>query len=101
MSIDTVDIIGGAAALCSVTSFAPQAVKIIRTGDTEGLSVAMYVLTVAGFSLWLAYGVIQRQWPLIATNACCLALSLLILVMLLVPAARRRASAISAKGGAP
>lgn len=100
MSIDAVDIVGGAAALCSVSSFAPQAIKIIRTGDTEGLSIAMYALTVAGFSLWLTYGVIQRQWPLMVTNGCCLALSLLILVMLLVPAARRRAHSISTKGGA-
>lgn len=99
MSIDTVDVIGGLAALCSVSSFAPQAIKIIRTGDTEGLSVAMYALTVAGFSLWLTYGVIERQWPLIATNGCCLALSLLILVMLLVPAARRRATLDTMRSG--
>ncbi|MBR0664423.1 hypothetical protein GXW71_08655 [Roseomonas hellenica] len=87
--------LGAIAALCSVSSFAPQALKIIRTGNTEGLSVAMYALTVSGFGLWLMYGIIQSQWPLIATNASCFALSLLILIMLLSPAARRRAAGIA------
>ncbi|MBR0666384.1 hypothetical protein GXW71_18635 [Roseomonas hellenica] len=96
--MDFVEIIGGLAALCSVTSFAPQAIKIIRSGDTEGLSVAMYALTVLGFSLWLLYGVLQGQWPLMVTNGCCLALSLLILIMLLFPAARRRARAVAESG---
>jgi hypothetical protein len=52
------DIVGGIATLCSISSFVPQAWKIIRTRDTSGISTRMYVLTVVGFSLWLTYGIL-------------------------------------------
>ncbi|HEV7264513.1 MAG TPA: SemiSWEET transporter [Falsiroseomonas sp.] len=84
---------GAAATLCSVSSFAPQAWKIIRTRDASGISTRMYVITVVGFSLWLAYGVLLWQWPLILTNGICLLLSGLILVMKLLPRRRRAAVA--------
>lgn len=88
--IDLVTILGICAALCSTTSFAPQAWRIIRTGDTEAISPPMYVLTVSAFALWLAYGALKSEWPLIATNAICLALSAFILTMTLLPGRRRR-----------
>jgi MtN3 and saliva related transmembrane protein len=74
-------LIGGVAALCSTASFAPQAWKILRTGDVRSISLGMYVLTVTGFALWTGYGFLLAQWPLIAANAICLCLSAFILVM--------------------
>jgi MtN3 and saliva related transmembrane protein len=53
----------------------------------------MYVITVVGFALWTAYGIMGRQWPLIVPNAICLALSAFILTMKLLP--RRRVDAIA------
>lgn len=87
------DIIGTAAAICSTTSFAPQAWRIIKTADTSAISARMYVLTVTGFSLWLGYGVLQREWPLIVPNAICLGLAAFILLMKLLPRTRREAIA--------
>ena len=34
----------------------PQVLKIWREGDTNAISLRMYVMRVAGFVLWLAYG---------------------------------------------
>lgn len=83
--MDTTTLLGSAAALCSTVSFAPQAWKIIRTRQTEGLSPWMYGVTVAGFALWLAYGWRLGQWPLIVTNGICLLLSGFIFIMLMLP----------------
>ncbi|WP_372617235.1 SemiSWEET family sugar transporter [Falsiroseomonas sp.] len=91
--MDAASLVGAAATLCSVSSFAPQAWKIIRTRDASGISTRMYVITVVGFSLWLAYGVLLGQWPLILTNGTCLLLSGLILVMKLLPRRQRAAVA--------
>jgi MtN3 and saliva related transmembrane protein len=88
-----VTLIGSLAALCSTLSFAPQAWKIIRTRSTEGLSARMYAVTVAGFSMWLAYGVMLGEWPLIVTNAACLALSGFILVLRILPQRKKEAIA--------
>lgn len=83
MNIATV--IATGAALASTLSFAPQAIKIIRTRQTKDISSAMYVLTVTAFALWTVYGVMTRQWPLLAANVICLGLSSLILAMKLMP----------------
>ncbi len=84
-----VSIIGFCATACSVGSFVPQAVKVIRTRDMAGVSMRMYAITVVGFSLWLTYGLLLWQWPLILTNGACLVLSGFILVMKLLPRHKR------------
>ena len=71
--------VGVAAALCSMASFIPQAVKILKERDAESVSLRMYLVTVTGFSLWTGYGVLLKSWPLIASNLVSLALSGLIL----------------------
>jgi len=82
--IGTVTIIGGIAAVLSTVSFMPQVIKIIRSRDTEGISTGMYVVTVIGFAMWIAYGALQSAWPLIASNSVCLILSTFILTMKLL-----------------
>ena len=88
-----VTLIGSVAALCSMVSFVPQAWKIIRTRDTSGLSARMYAVTVTGFSLWLAYGILMGAWPLIVTNAVCLALAAFVLMMRILPQRKKEAVA--------
>jgi MtN3 and saliva related transmembrane protein len=61
--MNLVTIIGTAAAILSTISFVPQAVKIIRSRDTSGISARMYLITVAGFVLWTTYGIMQKAWP--------------------------------------
>jgi MtN3 and saliva related transmembrane protein len=88
-----VTFIGYAAALCSTASFTPQAWKIIKSRNTADLSAGMYALTVCGFALWLAFGVLQGQWPLIIANFICLVLSGFILLMKLL--SRRQKDAVA------
>ena len=83
------ELVGWLAMGASTASFTPQAWKIIRTRQAGDLSAGMYVLTVSGFSLWAAYGVMLGSWPLIATNTICLSLSGFILAMKLLPRRKR------------
>lgn len=78
-------IVGYIAAALSVTAFAPQAWKIIKTRDTSGLATPMWILEVCAFALWIAYGVLLGEWPIIIPNVLCFVISLFILVMKLVP----------------
>ncbi len=98
--MDLVTILGGLATLCSVTSFLPQAWKVIRTRDTGAISARMYGITVTGFALWLGYGLMLGAWPLIVTNAVCLALSAFILAMKLLPRPQKEAVAEALDPGA-
>lgn len=81
--------IGSLAALTSTISFSPQAWKIIRSRRTDGISSATYSITVAAFALWIVYGVLIGEWPLIVSNGICLLLSGFILVMTLLPQAQK------------
>lgn len=91
--MDAISLVGYFATFCSTISFTPQAWKIIRTRDTSSISTGMYAITVAGFAAWLVYGVLKGEWPLIITNAICLALSSFILVMALLPQGKKDAVA--------
>ena len=74
-----INAIGVVAARCSMTSFIPQAAKIIRERDASSVSFRMYLVTVIGFALWSVYGVLLKSWPLIGAYVISLALSGLIL----------------------
>jgi MtN3 and saliva related transmembrane protein len=73
--------VGVAAAVCSMTSFTPQIVKILRERDASSVSLRMYVVTVAGFALWIAYGVMIASWPVAGSNVVNLGLSATILAL--------------------
>ena len=91
--METVTIVGYLAAFCSMTSFTPQAWKIIKTRDTGSISAPMYALTVSGFALWLTFGLMKDEWPIIITNGVCLLLSAFILLMTVLPRAKKDAVA--------
>jgi MtN3 and saliva related transmembrane protein len=76
-----INIVGVAAALCSMSSFVPQIIKMIRERDAEGVSLRMYLVTVAGFCLWIGYGVLIHSWPVAVSNAVNLALAGTILAL--------------------
>lgn len=73
--------IGFVAATLTTLSFVPQAVRTIRTRDTRGISLWMYVMFTVGLACWLAYGIVLMSWPMILSNIVTLALSLSILTM--------------------
>lgn len=63
-----------------MTSYMPQVVRVWRTRETRDLSHGMYVLVVTASVLWVVYGVLSDQWPVIVPNAGCLVLGLAILI---------------------
>jgi MtN3 and saliva related transmembrane protein len=53
---------------------------------------------VAAFALWLAFGILKREWPLVLSNGICLMLSGFILMMKVLPASKRKTVADSLTG---
>ena len=79
--ISPADMVGTIAALCSMTSFVPQIIKVWREKDATSVSLKMYVVTVTGFCLWTAYGVMTGSWPVTMANTVGLALSATLLTL--------------------
>ncbi|KAB7741147.1 hypothetical protein F2P47_05200 [Parvibaculum sedimenti] len=69
------------AAFLTTIAFLPQAVKTIKTRDTHGLSVLMYMSFVIGVACWLVYGIKLGDVALIVGNGVTLVLALPILVI--------------------
>ena len=81
MSSLAANIVGSAAAVCSVTSFAPQMMKIWKTRDASSVSLKTYSMTVTCFALWTAYGVMTAAWPVTVANSLALLMSAGVLAM--------------------
>ena len=92
MSKLLIDVVGVAAGLCSMSSFVPQIVKILRERDAESVSLRMYIVTVTGFVLWTTYGALLGSWPVWISNAVNLSLAAAILALKLRYGSRTRPS---------
>ena len=93
MTTDTAawtEALGYAAAVLTTGSFLPQAWLTLRTRDVSGISAGMYAAFTLGVALWLAWGVLLLQWPVIVANTVTLALSGTILAIKLREEWRRR-----------
>jgi len=75
------DWFGYAAALLTTASFVPQAIMTIRTRNTSGISLAMYVIFTAGVALWLVYGIALGSGPMMVANTVTLGLAGTILAL--------------------
>ena len=67
--------LGYFAGTITVLSFLPQVLRAWRTRQTRDLSMGMFALLVTAGSLWMVYGAINRDWPVVATNAGMVALN--------------------------
>ncbi|WP_298437696.1 SemiSWEET transporter [Geobacter sp.] len=67
----------------AITSIAtvPQVVKAYRSRQVRDISIWQPVLLVAGMVLWLAYGVLLGDIPLIAANIFSIACNGILIVM--------------------
>ncbi|MGY8632159.1 SemiSWEET transporter [Bradyrhizobium sp. 14AA] len=64
-----IKLIGFAAATCTTVAYAPQAIKVWKTRSTGDISLGMFLVMVLGLALWLVYGLLSGDAPLIASNA--------------------------------
>lgn len=82
--MSAVTVLGLVASACTMTAFVPQVVKTWRTRSSADLSLGMYALLTAGAALWLTYGWLIRDLPVIVTNAVTLVLLLSVLAQILL-----------------
>lgn len=61
-------IIGLTAGFCTTIAFLPQAVKTWKTKSAKDISLGMYSVFCTGILLWLAYGIMINDIPIILTN---------------------------------
>jgi MtN3 and saliva related transmembrane protein len=79
--MDTPTWIGLAAGLLTTAAFIPQVVKIWTTKSARDISLHTFAFFTVGVGLWLAYGIVKQEPPIIFWNAVTLVLAGAILAM--------------------
>ena len=62
MSIEI--LVSAVAATLTTAAFVPQAMHIIRYKETRAISLFMYVSFATGVALWLVFGAMIGNWPI-------------------------------------
>ena len=81
MSATIIQWIGFAAALLTTGCYIPQALHVVRSRNTGGISLLGYSALFCGVFLWLVYGIMVKDWPLILANGITLPLLAIVLFM--------------------
>lgn len=61
--------IGVAAGICTSVSLLPQLIKIIKEHSADDISYVMLIVLLAGLLLWICYGIMKKDYPIIITNS--------------------------------
>jgi len=80
--MDAVTILGLLAATCTTVAFLPQLIKNWKRRSAGDLSFGTFGLFTAGVALWLVYGIIIGNLPIIVSNLVTLALNIANLVQM-------------------
>ncbi len=79
--MNIVTIVGLLAAAGTTFSFLPQAIKSWKSRHTGDISLPMYILLVSGVALWLVYGILLKDLPIILANSVTLIFTIPILIL--------------------
>lgn len=78
--IDSI-VVGLIAAAFTTFAFLPQAIKSFKTKETKDLSLQAFAIALTGVLLWLIYGLLINDLPLILANSVASVIMASILVM--------------------
>lgn len=80
--MDLITTLGLVAGLCTTVAVVPQLLKAWRTKRVKDISPGMFFVLVSGLALWIIYGIIKNDLPIIITNGTALLLNGIMLWML-------------------
>ena len=79
MTMNWVEALGMTAGVISSITFLPQVIKTWKTKSAEDVSLLMFTFATISVIMWLVYGIILKNTPIIFTNSMVLLFSLIML----------------------
>lgn len=73
-----IDFFSYGAAICMILGYVPQAIRTIRTRDTDGIAMATFIMMGLGSAFFVALGILTDVWALWLTNTITLVCSVII-----------------------
>ena len=81
MSINYIQLVGIVAGIFTAISLMPQLIKTFKTKKVEQISLGMIVILMCGIALWIYYGILRKDFPIIATNSFSLLLNVVLMIL--------------------
>lgn len=73
--MDLIQLIGIVAGICTTLAFLPQVIKTWKTKSAKDLSLGMFSIFSLGVALWVYYGILIKDAPIILANGLTLILA--------------------------
>ncbi|MDX1342044.1 MAG: SemiSWEET transporter [Reinekea sp.] len=77
--MNTLTVLGLIAACCTTLSFVPQVWQIMKTRQTTGISLPMYIIFTTGVLMWVIYGYMIKDFAVFIANVVTLLLATAVL----------------------
>lgn len=78
------NILGIVAGILTSVSMIPQLVKVLKEKNAEDLSSIMILVLITGLSLWVWYGIIKDEMPIILSNAFAVLVNITLLICCII-----------------
>lgn len=78
------NLLGITAGILTSISMIPQLVKVIREKNVEDISLLMLVVLISGLSLWVWYGFMKDELPIILSNSFAVLVNISLLICYMI-----------------
>ena len=73
--------VGIVAGILTGVSLLPQLIKIIKEKKANSISFGMLAVLLAGLCVWIVYGILKKDYPIIVTNSFSLLTNIVMVVL--------------------
>jgi len=77
--MNTTQMVGIIAGILTASSLLPQVIKTLKEKKAAEVSKAMLLVLMSGVALWIVYGILRKDMPIVVTNCFSLAINILMM----------------------
>ncbi|MWB96865.1 hypothetical protein GON26_21095 [Flavobacterium sp. GA093] len=81
--MNLIDALGLFAGTCITLSVIPQIIKVWKTKKVKEISLKTFSILTFGIALWIVYGILKEDFPIIITNSISLFLNLIMVYFII------------------
>jgi len=81
--MEFIDVLGFVAGICVTISVIPQILKVWKTKKVKDISLLTFSILTFGVALWVLYGVLKNDLPIIVSNGISLSLNIVMVYFII------------------
>lgn len=78
------NVLGIIAGVLTSISMIPQLIKVIKEKNVDDISLVMLLVLISGLSLWVWYGCMKNELPIILSNAFAVLVNISLLICYMI-----------------